>query len=142
MKFRFFPAALAGAALLLTACDPTSMVDSSVQKQMQQYFPAAEISHPRRNMLVIQTHVSNITELFAAEVMKKVISDHGAELGIGMPFGGYTMLAVMFEGGGTCEWVPSQRHFICFTAPWKQGDPVRTYQVWDNPMNPQLLVEP
>jgi hypothetical protein len=61
------------AALALSGCDLNQMVDAKVEAKAREYFPLAEVSHPQHDILLIKTHVGNISEKFAAQVMATLI---------------------------------------------------------------------
>ena len=113
---RFYIAIVTCAALALTGCDFSQMVDSQVLEKVQEYFPGAEIRHiSHNNQLQIVTHLSGGTEKFYSEVMTKFLRDHASELIMGLPMGGYQLLNVDFEEGA-CLWNPQNRPYFFYKA--------------------------
>lgn len=107
-----------GGALLSTGCE---MVDSQMVAQMREYFPLAEIAHPQPDVLVIHTHLANLTEKFAEETVATMLRQHcchgggpltGAmvnqDLDAILPLAGYSTLDVAFENV-ICGWRPTDQ---------------------------------
>src|SRR5215467_6892209 len=103
-------ALLAPVALFLSGCDISDMVDGNILPTARAFFPAAQINHPRRDIIEINTHVSNVTEAFAQQVMAKLVSDHCCHGGLNFgdmdlvfPLAGYNMLSLTFDNA-LCIW--------------------------------------
>jgi len=62
MKLRLVQVAVM--VLSLTGCE---MVDSQMWQQLGEYFPQAEIAHPRPDGLAVITHVPNVTKRFVSK---------------------------------------------------------------------------
>jgi hypothetical protein len=94
-------ATIACGTLMLTGCELGGMVDSKIEAKAREYFPTAEVVHPTKNVLQIDTRLS-ITEKFAAKVMGELIRQNLQELKF-LPLAGYSVLVFGFDGG-TCGW--------------------------------------
>jgi hypothetical protein len=56
-----------------------------------------------KNILVIDTHVGNVSEQFSQMVVSQMLRDHSQELELGMDLAGYEFLFVRFQGV-YCRW--------------------------------------
>jgi hypothetical protein len=114
--------------LMLTGCNPSEMMDSAVASKAREYFPAAEVSHPSRDRLIIDTHVRNVSEAFGAKVMGELLKENRQSLQAGMALLGYTLFAVSFDDKG-CAWSPNDpTKFECGS---RNAPEVRTYLIDD-----------
>ena len=82
----------------LSGCNVTDMVDSRVLAQVQTYWPAAEVSHPAVDVLLIETHMSGISAEFANKTFHEILKESGAQMRSAFPLAGYKALIVGFEG--------------------------------------------
>jgi len=73
---RKFALAIIAAVSLLLWCG-CEMVDQQVLEKVRAYWPQAELFHPRRDTVLIETHVSGITAEFAKETFKAMLAQHG-----------------------------------------------------------------
>jgi hypothetical protein len=114
---------------LCTGCDLSQMVDSKVQAKAREYFPLAEVSHPRRDILTIKTHLGNITEKFAAQVMANLIKSNRNDLEMGLSLAGFRMFAVEFDEG-VCSWLPEQPMYFRCAANGASQAQIHLYSVY------------
>lgn len=121
--------AIPALCLVFTGCELNEMVDSQILQQVREYFPMAELSHPKPDMLVIQTHLANLTEKFAEETTATILQRkccHGGGIGglaqgdldAVLPAVGIVNLAIDYEEAG-CVWAPSiPQIIVCQTKPF------------------------
>jgi hypothetical protein len=90
----FWLGALIPVTLCLGGCE---FVDSKVLTECRKYFPQAEILHPRREILEIQTHVGNVSRLFAAKTFETMYADKGKKLARAASIAGYDWVILGFD---------------------------------------------
>lgn len=113
----------------LTGCKPSDLADGNVLPQVRIYFPLAEISHPRQDILTVNTHVDNVSEMFAAKVMAQLITEHQADLQM-LPFVGISILRIAFDHYD-CGWVTSSDFFVCNES---SHGPAHRYSFYGTPI--------
>ena len=95
--------------LLLCGCDA---VDSQILQTTRAYWPKVELFHPRRDIVLLETHMSGITAKFAAETFKAVLDEHGKDLRMGFQVSGYTVLILGFDGYHVVWSLPQERFVV------------------------------
>jgi len=90
-------ACIAGAVGLLFLCG-CEVVDRNVLETARVYWPQAELFHPRRDTVLIETHMSGISGQFAAKTFKAMLAENGRELREAFLVSGYTILILGFDG--------------------------------------------
>lgn len=98
--------------LIFTGCEA---VDSQIQERLRQYFPLAEISHPRPDVFFIDTHAQNASEKFWAQAVATMLRQYcchaqgikglmNQDLDAVLALSGYTYLGIVFNDVA-CGWV-------------------------------------
>jgi hypothetical protein len=106
--------ALIPVTLCLTGCE---FVDSKVLTECRKYFPQAEILHPRREILHIQTHVGNVSGLFATKTFEAMYADHGKKLAMAASFAGYRWIILGFDDFKVVWNVRESTSFLVMSPP-------------------------
>ena len=101
--------------LPLAGCSPDDIADPNLQPKLNEYFTASEISHDQANVLLIRTHLTNITEKLGAVLMAQVLRENIPEMKAGFSAVGYRQLVVEFDGG-QCAWAPNPADVIYCAA--------------------------
>lgn len=106
---RFVYPAIIGVLLLLSGCE---VVDRTVLQQAQAYWPQAELFHPRRDTILIETRMSGISVQFAGDVFKTMLAQHGQEMRPAFQASGYTILLLGFDGYHVLWSLPRERYWV------------------------------
>ena len=94
---------------MLCGCDA---VDSSVLEKAREYWPQAELFHPRPDIVLIETHMSGITGQFAEKTFRAMMIENGRELRQAFEMSGYRVLILGFEGYHVVWSLPRERFWV------------------------------